>query len=301
MSSVSTNTVFTGSPSSQSGLSGLTLNRLWHICKRRKTASIGILILVILLALAIFAPLLSSFDPNTMKIAHRLQAPNAMYWFGTDEFGRDLFTRVIYGAQVSLTVGLLTVFVACIFGVLLGVMAGFFPRLDASLIKIIDAMMAFPDILLAIALVSVLGPTVVNVVLALGIVYTPRVARIVRASTLVLRELPFVEAARALGVSTPRIIRKHIVRNLMSPIIVQGTFIFTNAILAESGLSFLGVGVSPDTPTWGTIISAGQQYSREAAWIMIFPGIAIVLSVFSLQLVGDSLRDILDPKLLKDL
>ena len=167
--------------------------------------------------------------------------------------------------------------------------------------ELIDAMMAFPDILLAISLVAALGPSLVNVVIALGIVYTPRLARIVRASTLVIRELPFVEAARALGVPTWRIVTVHVLRNLVSPILVQGTFIFAYAILAEAGLSFLGVGVSPDIPTWGTMINAGQQYMGSADWIMIFPGIAIVLSVLSLQLVGDGLRDVLDPRLRKEL
>ena len=167
--------------------------------------------------------------------------------------------------------------------------------------RLIDAMMAFPDILLAISLVAALGPSLVNVVIALGIVYTPRLARIVRASTLVIRELPFVEAARALGVPTWRIVTVHVLRNLVSPILVQGTFIFAYAILAEAGLSFLGVGVSPDIPTWGTMINAGQQYMGSADWIMIFPGIAIVLSVLSLQLVGDGLRDVLDPRLRKEL
>ncbi|KAG0779462.1 hypothetical protein G6F22_010622 [Rhizopus arrhizus] len=162
-------------------------------------------------------------------------------------------------------------------------------------------MMAFPDILLAISLVAALGPSLINVVIALGIVYTPRLARIVRASTLVIRELPFVEAARALGVPTWRIVTVHVLRNLVSPILVQGTFIFAYAILAEAGLSFQGVGVSPDIPTWGTMINAGQQYMGSADWIMIFPGIAIVLSVLSLQLVGDGLRDVLDPRLRKEL
>jgi peptide/nickel transport system permease protein len=151
--------------------------------------------------------------------------------------------------------------------------------------------------LLAIALVAVLGPSLTNVVVALGVVYMPRVARVVRASTLVIRELPFVEAARALGVPTHRILSRHVLRNLASPLIVQGTFIFAYAILAEAGLSFLGVGVSPETPTWGNMINAGQQYARQAWWIMMFPGVAIVICVFSLQIIGDALRDALDPKL----
>ena len=180
-------------------------------------------------------------------------------------------------------------------------MAGFFRRLDTPIARIIDAMMAFPDILLAIALVAALGASLVTVIVALGIVYTPRLARIVRASTLVIRELPYVEAARALGVPTWRIMTRHVLRNLVSPILVQGTFIFAYAMLAEAGLSFLGLGVSPEIPTWGTMIAAGRQYVGQADWMTLFPGIAIILTVLSLQMVGDGLRDLLDPRLRKDL
>lgn len=285
-------------PASLAALSGA---RLWAILRQRKAVLLGLAILAAIVLLAVFAPYVTPYEPNRMRISQRMRPPSAQNWFGTDEFGRDIFTRVIYGGRISLLAGALTVSVACICGTLLGVLAGFFKRIDGVISRIIDAMMAFPDILLAIALVAVLRPSLANVVIALGIVYTPRVARVVRAATLVIRELPFVEAARALGVPTWRIILRHVLRNLASPIIVQGTFVFAYAILAEAGLSFLGTGVSPETPTWGTIIAAGQQYARQADWIMIFPGLAIVLSVLSLQLVGDTLRDILDPKLRKDL
>jgi len=287
-----------GAGESAAALSG---TRLWSILWQRKAVLLGLVILSAIVLLAVFAPYVSPFEPNRMRISQRMRPPGAQNWFGTDEFGRDIFTRVIYGGRISLLAGALTVLVACLCGTALGVLAGFFKRVDGVISRIIDAMMAFPDILLAIALVAVLRPSLANVVIALGIVYTPRVARVVRAATLVIRELPFVEAARALGVPTWRIILRHVLRNLASPIIVQGTFIFAYAILAEAGLSFLGTGVSPETPTWGTIIAAGQQYARQADWIMIFPGLAIVLTVLSLQLVGDTLRDILDPKLRKDL
>lgn len=273
------------------------LGILW----RRKTALIGLGILTLVFLAAFLADLISPHDPLAMRISNRLKPPSMNNWFGTDEFGRDIFARVVHGGRISLAVGALTVIFSCSFGVLLGVAAGYFRKLDAALSRIIDGLMALPDILLAIALVAVLSPSMTNVVIALGIVYTPRIARIVRASTLVIRELPYIEATRALGLSTPRILFVHILRNLASPIIVQGTFIFAYAILAEAGLSFLGVGVTPETPTWGTIIAAGQQYATQAEWIMLFPGIAIVLTVFSLQMVGDTLRDILDPKLRKDM
>jgi peptide/nickel transport system permease protein len=190
---------------------------------------------------------------------------------------------------------------AAVVGITLGLVAGFFRRLDTPIARVIDAMMAFPDILLAIALVAALGPSLATVIVALGIVYAPRLARVVRASTLVIRELPYVEAARALGVPTWRIMTRHVLRNLVSPILVQATFIFAYAMLAEAGLSFLGLGVNPEVPTWGTMIAAGRQYVGKADWMTLFPGIAIVLAVLSLQMVGDGLRDLLDPRLRKDL
>lgn len=276
----------------------------WQVLRllvARKTVLVSLIVLVVLVAAAVLAPYASPYDPFKLSIMSRLKPPSAAHWFGTDDFGRDVFSRVMYGGRLSLTVGFSVVIVAGVFGIVLGLIAGFFRGADKFVSRLIDAMMAFPDILLAISLVAALGPSLVNVVLALGIVYTPRLARVVRASTLVIRELPFVEAARALGVSTYRIVTVHVLRNLISPLLVQGTFIFAYAILAEAGLSFLGVGVSPDVPTWGTMINGGQQYMGSADWIMLFPGIAIVLAVLSLQLVGDGLRDVLDPRLRKEL
>jgi peptide/nickel transport system permease protein len=267
----------------------------------RRTVMAGLLILVIIAALAILAPLIAPYSPSRLSVVNRLKPPSGIYWFGTDEFGRDVFSRTIYAGRLSLLVGASVVAFAAVFGVTLGLVAGFFRRLDTPIARIIDAMMAFPDILLAIALVAALGPSLVTVIVALGIVYTPRLARIVRASTLVIRELPYVEAARALGVPTWRIMTRHVLRNLVSPILVQGTFIFAYAMLAEAGLSFLGLGVSPEVPTWGTMIAAGRQYIGQADWMTLFPGIAIILSVLSLQMVGDGFRDLLDPRLRKDL
>jgi len=268
---------------------------------RRKAVVAGLVVLAAILILAISAPMLSPYSPSKLSLANRLKPPSGVNLLGTDDFGRDVFTRAAIAGRLSLVVGLSVVAVSCILGVTLGLLAGFFRRLDAPLARLIDAMMAFPDILLAISLVAALGPSVVNVVIALGIVYAPRLARVVRASTLVIRELPYVEAARALGVSTPRILVRHVLRNLLSPILVQGTFIFASAMLAEAGLSFLGVGVSPSVPTWGTMIAQGRQYLDQAPWILFFPGLAIVLAVLSLQLVGDGLRDLLDPRLAKDI
>lgn len=271
---------------------------IWQLLSRpTSAAAIGILIVILIASAA--APWLAPYAPAELSIMTRLTAPNASHWFGSDELGRDVFTRTLYAGQTSLLVGASVVIFASLAGIVLGLAAGYFPRVDGPVSRLIDAMMAFPDILLAIALVAALGPTAINVTLALGTVYTPRLARVVRASTLVVRELPFVEAARALGVPTPVILTRHILRNIASPLLVQATFIFANAILAEAGLSFLGVGISPDIPTWGTIISQGRQYMDDAPWIMLFPGIAIVITVLSLQLLGDALRDFLDPRLSK--
>ena len=268
---------------------------------RRRLVLAGAIVLATIALLALFAPWLTPYDPMALKVLERLQSPRAAHWFGTDELGRDVFSRVIFGARYSLLIGALVVLISTICGVLLGLAAGFFRRLDGPIMRLVDAMMSFPDILLAIALVAVLGASMTNVIVALAIVYTPRVARIVRASTLVVRELLFIEAARALGVSTWRILFIHILHNIASPILVQATFIFAYAVLAEAGLSFLGVGVPPALPTWGSMISSGQQFAHQAIWLVVFPGIAIILSALSLQMVGDGFRDLLDPKLRKAL
>ena len=268
---------------------------------KRKTVAFGLIVLTVFVLLAVFAPLIAPYAPGKLSIVNRLSPPGMQWFFGTDEFGRDVFSRTIYAGRLSLLVGAAVVTLATVIGVVLGLLAGFFPKLDTPIARVIDAMMAFPDILLAIALVAALGPSLTTVIIALSIVYAPRLARVVRASTLVIRELPYVEAARALGISTPHIMTRHVLRNLLSPVLVQGTFLFAHAMLAEAGLSFLGVGVSPEIPTWGTMIASGRQYIGQADWVTLFPGIAIVLSVLSLQMVGDGLRDMLDPRLRKDL
>ncbi|NVD41023.1 ABC transporter permease [Ensifer sp. HO-A22] len=268
---------------------------------KRKTVAFGLFVIVTFVLLAVFAPLIAPYAPGKLSIVNRLSPPSLQWFFGTDEFGRDVFSRTLYAGRLSLLVGAAVVTLATLVGVVMGLLAGFFPKLDAPIARLIDAMMAFPDILLAIALVAALGPSLTTVIIALSVVYAPRLARVVRASTLVIRELPYVEAARALGISTPHIMTRHVLRNLLSPILVQGTFLFAHAMLAEAGLSFLGVGVSPEIPTWGTMIASGRQYIGQADWVTLFPGIAIVLSVLSLQMVGDGLRDMLDPRLRKDL
>lgn len=268
---------------------------------RRPTAIAGLAIIVLIAVLSLLAPWIAPYSPSKLSVANRLNGPSLAHLFGTDDMGRDVFTRVLYSGRTSLTVAVAVVMLASVIGVIMGLLSGFFRRADAPVSRLIDAMMAFPDILLAIALVAALGPSANNVVIALGLVYAPRLARVVRASTLVIRELPYVEAARALGVPTHIILVRHVLRNVASPLLVQATFIFSSSILAEAGLSFLGVGISPDIPTWGTMISVGRQYLDQAPWIMWFPGGAIIITVLSLQLVGDGLRDLLDPRLAKDI
>lgn len=268
---------------------------------KRKTVAAGVIVLLIFVLLAIFAPLIAPYSPSKLSIVNRLKPPSEINWFGTDEFGRDVLSRTIYAGRLSLFVGAAVMALSAVIGVTLGLLAGFFKQLDTPIARLIDAMMAFPEILLAIALVAALGPSLTTVIISLSVVYAPRLARIVRASTLVIRELPYVEAAKALGISTPHIMTRHVLRNLISPILVQGTFLFASAMLAEAGLSFLGLGVSPDIPTWGTMIAAGRQYIGQADWMTLFPGFAIILSVLSLQMVGDGLRDMLDPRLRRDL
>ncbi|HEY5581171.1 MAG TPA: ABC transporter permease [Rhodoferax sp.] len=273
---------------------------LKKLFRRRIVLGAAICLLVVVLV-ALLANVITGYDPNETAVSQRLSVPTATHLMGTDELGRDLFARIAFGGRYSLTIAALTAIGAITFGTLFGLVAGFFRRLDAPIMRVVDAMMSFPDILLAVALVAILGPSMFNVVLALVLVYTPRVARVVRASTLVVRELLFVEAARAVGVSTARILWRHILPNLMSPILVQASFIFAYAILAEAALSFLGVGVPPEIPTWGTMVAGSQQYAHDALWVVLFPGFAIILTALSLQLLGDGVRDLLDPRLKKSM
>jgi peptide/nickel transport system permease protein len=268
---------------------------------RRKLVLVATIVLGVIVLAALLAPWVAPFKPDAMRMARRLKPPSDINWLGTDEFGRDILSRIIFGGRASLGIGAAVVVLSMSVGTVFGLLAGYVKGLDALIMRLADAMMALPDILLAIFLVAILGPSAGNVVLALSIVYAPRVVRVVRASTLVVSELPFVEAARALGVSTFRILRVHILLNVASPILVQATFIFAYAVLAEAGLSFLGAGVPPEVPTWGTMIASGQQYADDAFWVVLFPGLAIVLAALSLQLIGDGLRDMLDPKLRKAL
>lgn len=246
---------------------------------------------------AIFADLLTTADPTRMSVRTRFEPPSLDYVFGTDNFGRSQWARVLYGARLSLLIGLGVVLLNAIFGTLVGALAGYFKSLDNILMRVADAFMAFPVILLAIGITAALGPSSVNAVIALAAVYTPRTARVVRASVLVAREMEYVQAARACGAGDWRIIRRHVLPNCMAPLIVQLTFIFAYAVLSEAVLSFLGLGAQPPTPTWGSIIAEGRQYIREAPWITVIPGLVLAATVLGLNLLGDGLRDVLDPRL----
>ena len=264
-----------------------------------KIALVGAIILITLIFVAILAPLLAPFSPDYMDPSNRLKAPSKVNYFGTDRFGRDLFTRVIYGSQISLGVGLSVVILTTVLGIILGLIAGYYRRIDEILMRILDGMMAFPSIILMITIMAILGGKLINVIIALTIVYTPRMARVVRSAVLVQKEQQYVEAARAIGASDVRITVLHILPNCLAPIIIQATMIFAYSVLSESSLSFLGVGVPPEIPSWGNILSDGKVFLHRAPWITIFPGATIAICVLALNMLGDGLRDILDPKIRK--
>ncbi|GAB4176647.1 MAG: ABC transporter permease [Thalassobaculales bacterium] len=270
---------------------------LWRRLLRHRLFVIGAVLFGIVLAMAVFADLLATAAPERMHFRFRFRTPEWQFLLGTDNYGRDIWSRLVYGARLSLGIGFAVVVVTGVAGTLIGLMSGYFSRLDGPLMRAMDALMAFPAILLAIAIAAALGPSAVNAVIALSAVYTPRTARIVRSTVLVVREMEYVQAALACGARHGWIIWRHVLPNSLAPLIVQLTFIFAYAVLAESILSFLGVGPPPPTPTWGNMIAEGQDYLREAPLIALFPGIAIALTALGLNLLGDGLRDVLDPRL----
>lgn len=264
---------------------------------RHRLFMTGLALFLIIAITAILAPWITDVDPNRLSMRNKFKPPGEGWVFGTDSFGRSLWSRVVWGAQLSMLIGASVVALNAVFGILIGAAAGYFRRIDNLLMRINDALMAFPAILLAIAVTSVLGPSTFNVILALGIVYIPRTARIVRSSVIVLREMEFVQAAVAAGAGHWRILIRHILPNAMAPVIVQLSFLFAFAVLSEATLSFLGVGAVPPTPTWGNIMAEGRDFMREAPWIITIPGIALMITVMGLNFLGDGLRDVLDPRL----
>jgi peptide/nickel transport system permease protein len=257
---------------------------------------LGAAIVLIVVIAAVFGPAVAPFDPATQEMALRLEGPTGMHWFGLDELGRDIFTRVLYGARISLLVGIVVVGVSATAGIALGAIAGYFGgRVDEAISRIIDVLLAFPGLLLAIALVAVLGPSLTNVVLALTLIGWVGYARLVRGQVLRAREFEFVQAARALGATTPRILLRHVIPSTLPAVTVQATLGMGAAILNEASLSFLGLGVQPPTPSWGTMLNYGRGHLLDAPHLTIFPGVAIAVLVLGFNFLGDGLRDVLDP------
>jgi peptide/nickel transport system permease protein len=266
--------------------------------RRSKSAALGGIVLAALVAAAFMAPLLTPYEPLEMNPVDRLQPPNARHWLGTDVFGRDMLTRILFGSRISLQTGLISVTIAILIGVPLGLVAGFYGGLiDRSLMRIVDLMLTFPGILLALVLIAILGPDLFNAMLAVGISASPTFARVVRAAVLSSKEQTYVEAARAVGCTNLRIMLRHILPNTLAPIIVLGTLGVAGAIIAAAALSYLGLGARPPTPEWGALLSEGRNYLRVAWWMTTFPGLAIMTAVLSINLLGDGLRDALDPRL----
>ena len=265
--------------------------------RRNPNMATGLAIVFVVIGLAIFGNLLFTGDPNVISVRERLQAPSSNYWFGTDFVGRDVYTRTILGTRISLLVGFAVAAITASAGAVIGLFAGYYRRVDAVVMRVMDGLMAIPSVLLALALMALLGGSVQNVIIALSVVESPRAVRVVRASVLALREQMFIEAAYALGVPPWRIMFLHILPNTIVPLIVLATFVCASAVLVEAALSFLGAGTPPDIPSWGNIMADGRRYISQAMWVVIFPGIFLTVTVLGINLAGDGLRDVLDPKL----
>ena len=264
---------------------------------RHRAFVIGLVLFAAVVLMALLAPWLAPSDPNKMAVRMRFKPPSFAFPLGTDNLGRSMLSRVIYGGQLSLLIGFWVVMLNAVFGVVLGALAGYFSKLDGPLMRFADALMAFPSVLLAIGIAAALGPSATTVVIALSVVYIPRTARILRASILVVREQDYVQAARASGATHWHIMRRHVLPNSMAPLIVQLSFVFAYAVLSEAVLGFLGLGAPPTQPSWGILIAEGRGYIREAWWLTFVPGAAIAVTVLGVNLLGDGLRDVLDPRL----
>lgn len=268
----------------------------WQFMLASPTALLSLSFLGFVVILALAAPIVARSDPEFVAPGVRLLGPSGEHWLGTDQVGRDVFSRMVYGARISLLVGFSVTIFAALIGSTLGLLAGYYPRADSPIMRVLDGFMAFPGVLLAIAIVVSLGAHATSVVIALTIVYIPVVARLMRATTLVIKQLPYVESARAMGLRDRRIIWRYVFVNSLSPLIVQCTFIAAYAIIAEASLSYLGASVSPETPTWGNMLRDGQRLIGRAWWIAVSPGAALFLVVLALNILGDALRDALDPR-----
>nr|WP_235864606.1 nickel transporter permease [Ureibacillus acetophenoni] len=264
---------------------------------KNKAAIAGAIVVLTVFILAILAPWIAPYDPTHIEMSKKFQGPSAEHWLGTDDKGRDILSRLLYGSRISLTVGILSTLLGAIVGVVLGIVAGYYGKwIDSLIMRFCDVLLAFPGILLALAIISILGPSTANTIIAIAIFAVPTFARIVRGSTLGVKKLEYVDAIRAMGSRDSRIIFKHILPNITSPIIVQATLYIASAIITASALSFLGLGTQPPTPEWGTMLANGRSYLAQAPHITLFPGLVILLVVVGFNLFGDGLRDALDPK-----
>jgi peptide/nickel transport system permease protein len=275
-----------------------SLRRWWRRFARNRGAVFGLAVLVVIVLMSVFAPLLAPYDPIAQGVGPALQGASLEHWAGTDSFGRDLLSRIIYGARIALIVGVVSVVLAMAIGVTLGLAAGYYGGwLDVVVMRVMDGLFAFPIIILAIAMMAIMGFGVLNVIIAVAVGFIAPFARVTRADVLAVKEEPYVEAARLAGVSGPAIILRHVLPNVMAPIIVQAALRVSGAIITESGLSFLGLGPPPPNPVWGSMIAEGRNFIVMAPHVSTFPGIALMLAIVGLNLLGDGLRDTLDPRL----
>ncbi|MDA1099431.1 MAG: ABC transporter permease [Proteobacteria bacterium] len=285
-------------------LDDVAVQRSWHgaawkLIRRQPLGAAGLAVVLVMIFMAVFAEAITPFEPEANSFEFMLAPPDGQFWLGTDQFGRDIWTRIIFGARTALYVGFVAAFIGAGAGLVLGVGSAYFGGLfDLLFQRVMDVFMAFPLIILALAVVSILGAGTSNVIIAITIPFIPHCARVVRSSALAIREIPYVDAARAMGFSHRRIILRHMVPNVMAPFLIMLTTFVGQAILLEASLSYLGLGVQEPTPAWGLMLQGGaEEFAESAPWVAIFPGLAITLAVFAFNLFGDALRDVLDPKL----
>lgn len=274
---------------------------LWTAVRRNPTIAFGAVLLAALIIMAVFAPFIAPNDPLKLSPVNRLRPPSERWWFGTDQFGRDIFSRTIYGARVSLIVGLSVAAFSSVLGLALGLACGYFRKVDGIVMRIMDGLMAIPSILLAIALITLSRPGLGIVIVAIVIPEVPRIVRVVRAVVLSIRAQPYIESAIAGGTKNMKLLWRHVLPNTLAPLIVQSTYVCASAMLIEAGLSFLGAGVPPEIPSWGNIIAQGRTYFQIAPWTILIPGAFLAVTVLAVNLLGDGLRDRLDPRLARRL
>ena len=273
------------------------IKKLKGFWRRYSQIAFGGTLFLLIVLMAVFAPLIATHDPGTYAMREALQEPSMQHLCGTDAFGRDVFSRIVYGARISLTIALAVLVVCGVLGTVLGLLSGYYRWAEATIMRLMDGLMAFPSILLALVILTVFGSGIQNIIMALSISYLPRVVRTIRGTVISVKEYEHVEAARAMGASDARIIFRYILPLCISPLIIRLTLIMALTVLSESSLTFLGVGLSPEIPSWGNILSEGRQYITTSPYLITLPGLAIVLAVLSLNTLGDGLRDLLDPRL----